>query len=360
MGQMKNKAQQGRVKTSRRGASAIRTRQSTPQEDKGPMKAVKASSRRVAQSALGTPAVSGTAERKRAAGKKATDKQEGRESLGIPGTSGASGTSGAPGAPGAPEAYETYETPQTPEDLLYGSNPVREALRKGRPISRVWVSRERDDKVTAEIIGLCKKANIPFHKMEKAYLDRMCPGVAHQGFAAQAAPKEYSPWRSMLAQAAAKGEAPLLVLLDEVEDPYNLGAVLRSVDALGAHGAVIPKHRASPLTAGVARASAGAWEYVSVDRITNMNQTIEEMKAEGLWVIGAAADAAQSIYQTDLTGPVAIVMGGENKGLSPLVRRHCDALVSIPMSGQVNSLNVSAASAIILSEINRQRRIGKG
>ena len=241
------------------------------------------------------------------------------------------------------------------EDLLYGSNPVREALRRGRPITRVWVSREKKDKVFEEIIGHCRKANIPFRAVDKAFLDRLCANGPHQGFAAQAAPREYESWREMIAKAVVAGQDPIILLLDGVEDPQNLGAVLRLADALGAHGAVITKHRSAPLTAGAARASAGAWEYVMIDRVTNMSQTIEEMKKEGLWVIGATAEAEKTVYNMDWSGPIALVLGGENKGLSPLIRSKCDVLVSIPMAGQVNSLNVSASAAVILSEISRQR-----
>ena len=242
-----------------------------------------------------------------------------------------------------------------PEDLIYGSNPVREALRKGRPTTRVWISRERNDRVTEEIIGHCRKANIPFRIIDKPFLDRLCGGAPHQGFAAQTAPKQYTPWRDMKAGADEAGRAPLIVLLDEVEDPQNLGAALRSADALGADGVVITKHRSAPLTSGAARASAGAWEYIPVDRVANMAQTIDEMKKEGFWVIGATAEG-RPIYEADWTGAIALVLGGENKGLSALIRKKCDDLAGIPMTGQINSLNVSAAAAVILSEINRQRR----
>jgi 23S rRNA (guanosine2251-2'-O)-methyltransferase len=244
---------------------------------------------------------------------------------------------------------------ELPEDLLYGRNPVREALRKSRPISRLWLTRNEQDRTAAEIIGYCRQRNIPYKMVDKPFLDRLCCGMVHQGFACQAAPKAYVPWREMAALAGEKGEAPLIVLLDEVEDPHNLGAVLRSVDALGAHGAVIPKHRAAPLTGGVAKASAGAWEYVAVDRVTNLSQTIDEMKQAGFWIMGAAAAAGQTIYETDWSGPVALVLGGEDKGLTRLVEKKCDLLVRIPMAGQINSLNVSAAAAIILAEIRRQR-----
>ena len=250
---------------------------------------------------------------------------------------------------------QTEQTDGLPEGLLCGSNPVREALRKGSPITRVWLAREKNDRIAAEIVGHCQKANIPFSKVDKVFLDRLCRGLIHQGIAAQTAPKAYTPWREMLPKAEADGQAPLILLLDEVEDPHNLGAVLRSMEALGAHGAVIPKHRASPLTAGAARASAGAWEYVPVDRVTNLARTMDEMKEAGLWVIGATAQAETTIYEADWSGPTALVLGGENKGLSPLIRKKCDILVSIPMTGRTNSLNVSAAAAILLAEIGRRR-----
>jgi 23S rRNA (guanosine2251-2'-O)-methyltransferase len=163
----------------------------------------------------------------------------------------------------------------------------------------------------------------------------------------------------MLALAREAGEAPLILLLDEVEDTYNLGAALRSAEALGAHGAVIPKRRAAPLNSGALKASAGAWEHVPVDRVTNMARTIESLKEAGLWILGADPEAEQSIYDTELTGPLALVLGGEDKGLSPLIRKSCDFLVGIPMKGKINSLNISAAAAIILSEACRQRKSSK-
>ncbi|HCP15241.1 MAG TPA: 23S rRNA (guanosine(2251)-2'-O)-methyltransferase RlmB [Peptococcaceae bacterium] len=231
-----------------------------------------------------------------------------------------------------------------------------EALRHSRPITRLWLLEDTKESVAGEIVGRCREAGIPFKFVDKVFLDRLTEGALHQGLAAQAGAKNYVEWETMLEAAASKGETPLLIILDQVEDPYNLGAVLRSADALGAHGVIIPKHRAVPLTAGVGRSSAGAVEYVPVARVTNLTQTIEKLKKEGLWIIGATAEGKQTIYEADWTGPVAIVMGGEDKGLSRLVATQCDILVSIPMSGHVNSLNVSAAAAIVLSETVRQRR----
>ena len=307
------------------------------------------------------------------AGRSGTGASAGRSSTGTPaGRSGTGAPAGRPSAaaratqaPSQPQrtaytpAPELAQQQTLPEDLLYGSNPVREALRAGRPVSRVWVALDRNDRIAGEIINHCHNANIPYSKVERAYLDRMCQGEAHQGFAARTAPKSYTPWQEMQKMAESKGEAPIILVLDEVEDPHNLGAVLRSVDALGGHGVVIPKHRAAQLTAGVGRASAGAWAYVPVDRVTNIARTLEEMKKEGFWVIGATADADGPIYDVDWTGPVALVLGGENKGLSPTMRKKCDILASIPITGRIESLNVSAAAAIILAEINRRRAYGR-
>ena len=255
----------------------------------------------------------------------------------------------------AGQAFWEKQPAGLPEDLIYGRNPVLEALRKGRPITRVWLAKDSQSPAGSEAAALCHKKNIPFKYVERAFLDRLSGNGVHQGLAAQAAPKEYTEWESMLELAAKGGEAPVLVILDEVEDPHNLGAILRSVGALGAHCVVIPKHRAVPLTAGVARASAGALEYVEVARVTNLSRTIEKMQAAGLWVIGASAAAQETIYDVDWTVPVALVLGGEDKGISRLVEEKCDCLVRIPMAGHVNSLNVSASGAIILSEIRRQR-----
>ena len=247
------------------------------------------------------------------------------------------------------------EAAQKNDDILYGSNSLREALRQGRQINRVWIARDKNDRITAEIIGRCHEKNIPYSKVDKAALDRICGNVAHQGFVARVSPKEYSSWRQMLTKAAESGQAPLIIMLADVEDPQNLGAALRSAEALGAHGIVLPKHRAAPLTFSTANASAGALEYVMVDRVTNLSRCMDEMKEEGLWVLGAAVTGGQPVYDADLTIPLCIVVGGESKGLSPLLLRKCDLLISIPMSGEINSLNVSAALAAILSETCRQR-----
>lgn len=253
-------------------------------------------------------------------------------------------------------AMAAESEPGAGRDLIYGRNPVLEALRHGRPMTRLWLLEDTKESVAGEIVARCREAGISYKFVDKLFLDRLTEGAMHQGLVAQAGAKNYVEWETMLETAAAKGQVPLLILLDQVEDPYNLGAVLRSADALGAHGVIIPKHRAVPLTAGVGRSSAGAVEYVPVARVTNLTQTIDQLKEAGLWIIGATAEGKQTIYDTDLTGPVALVLGGEDKGLSRLVAAQCDILASIPMSGHVNSLNVSASAAIVLSETVRQRR----
>jgi 23S rRNA (guanosine2251-2'-O)-methyltransferase len=246
------------------------------------------------------------------------------------------------------------------EDLLWGKNPVMEAIRAGRAISRVYLQEGMNAAYKTEALRFCRANGVPYQFADSKRLTLMSGSELHQGIVVQAAPKEYTRWTDMTAAAASNGEAALLIILDGVEDPHNLGAILRCADALGAHGVVIPKNRAVPLTSGVARASAGAIERVPVDRVTNISQEIERMKEHGLWIAGADMHAASGIDRQDLTGPMAVVFGGEGKGLSRLIREKCDFRVSIPMREQAHSLNVSAAAAVVLYEISRQRRAVSG
>jgi 23S rRNA (guanosine2251-2'-O)-methyltransferase len=244
------------------------------------------------------------------------------------------------------------------EDLLWGKNPVIEAIKAGRPISRLYLQEGMKETYKAEILKYCRQRHIPYNFVDKKQLSFMSGNGPHQGIVAQTAPKAYVPWEEMLAAAESGHETPLLVILDAVEDPQNLGAVLRCADAMGAHGVVIPKNRAAPLTSGVAKAAAGAVEYMPVDRVTNLSQTMERMKTRGLWIGGADMQGGAPLGRQDLKGPLAIVFGGEDKGLSRLVKEQCDFLVSIPMRGRVNSLNVAAAASIVLYEAMRQRTMG--
>ena len=191
--------------------------------------------------------------------------------------------------------------------------------------------------------------------VDRRKLDQMSPTGAHQGVIAAVAAHEYASVEDILALAAERGEAPLIVICDELSDPHNLGAILRSAECAGAHGVIIPKRRSVGLTAVVAKTSAGAVEYLPVARVANISSTIRELKEKGVWVYGTAADGASDLYRTDLTGPSAIVIGNEGEGMSRLVRECCDVLVSIPMKGHISSLNASAAATVLLYEALRQR-----
>ncbi|OUN00714.1 MAG: 23S rRNA (guanosine(2251)-2'-O)-methyltransferase RlmB [Firmicutes bacterium ZCTH02-B6] len=242
------------------------------------------------------------------------------------------------------------------EGLIAGRNPVREALLAGRPVERLLVAHGAGGAPLADIVRLAAERGIAVQYVDRRRLDRLAEGQVHQGVVAVAAPKAYVPVEEILARAAARGEPPLVLLLDEVQDPHNLGSLLRSADGAGAHGVVVPKRRSAGLTMTVARTSAGAVEYVPVAQVSNLVHTIRTLKERGLWVVGADMAGEQDLWDADLTGPLAVVVGGEDKGLGRLVREACDFLVRIPMRGRVNSLNAGVAGALVLFEIARQRR----
>lgn len=237
---------------------------------------------------------------------------------------------------------------------IFGRNPVLEALRSESEINKIYVAKGDLQGSIKEIIALAKEKGVQIQQVERAKLDKMFPKENHQGVAASIAEAEYVDWQEMVEIARSKGEDPLIIVLDELEDPHNLGAILRTADAVGAHGVVIPKRRAASLTSGVAKAAAGAVAYVPVARVSNLGQTIEAMKKAGLWIAGAAMGGTE-IYKQDMTGPLAIVIGSEGKGLGRLVTEKCDFLISLPMHGQINSLNASVACGVILYEVLRQR-----
>lgn len=251
---------------------------------------------------------------------------------------------------------------QKPEDWvdetqLEGRNAVIEALRAGRPLDKVYLANgENTDAALARIAAMAREAGAVVVSCDRHKLDQLSEGRAHQGVVAIAAAHEYATLEDLLARAEAAGEPPLLVLLDEVSDPHNLGAVLRTAECAGAHGIVIPKRRSAGLGAVVAKTSAGAVEYLPVARVPNLTAAIETLKQHGVWIYGTAANAPSDLYHTDLTGPAAIVIGSEGDGMSRLVAERCDFLVSIPMRGHINSLNASAAAAIFLYEAVRQRQ----
>ncbi len=240
---------------------------------------------------------------------------------------------------------------------IFGRNPVLEALKAGVTVNKLMVAKGEQKGSIQEILHLAKEGRIQVQMVEKSKLDKLFPGKNHQGVAASIATADYVAWQDILKIAEDKGEEVLLVILDELEDPHNLGAILRSVDAVGAHGVIIPKRRAVPLTDGVAKASAGAVEHVPVARVANIAQTIEELTKRGVWVAGASMEG-RSMYQQDLKGPLALVIGSEGKGISHLVAQRCDFMVSIPMQGKINSLNASVAAGLLLYEVYRQRVTG--
>ena len=240
------------------------------------------------------------------------------------------------------------------EDVIAGRNSVGEALKSGRPLNKLLIAKGERQGSLRELAGIAKDKGILVQEVEPQRLAQLAPGQRHQGVVAMASPVEYAEVEDILAAAEAKGEAPLLVVLDELEDPHNLGAVLRSVDAAGAHGVIIPKRRSCPLSTTVAKTSAGAVEYVPVVQIGNIAQTIEELKQRGCWVVGADMDGVD-FYAANMSGPIVLVIGAEGRGLGRLVKQKCDDVVSIPMNGGVNSLNASAAGAVLMYEVVRQR-----
>ena len=249
----------------------------------------------------------------------------------------------------APEVQEEDET------RLEGRNALTEALRAGRTIDKVFIADGDIDKGLQRLAAMAKEAGAVIVPVDRRKLDLMSTTHAHQGVIAQAAAHEYATIDDILAEAAARGQAPLIVICDELSDPHNLGAIMRSAECAGAHGVIIPKRRSVGLTATVAKASAGAVEYMKVARVSNINTCIAELKEKGVWIYGAAGEGSVPMYRSDLTGPAAIVIGNEGDGLSPLVRKNCDMLVHIPMSGRISSLNASAAASILLYEAVRQR-----
>lgn len=242
------------------------------------------------------------------------------------------------------------------EELTAGKHAVLEALRSGRTVNKIWIAQGSAGAQIQPIIDEAKKRGVMYQFVDRRKLDQMVDkGVRHQGVAAQIAPHDYADVEDLFANADKRGEAPFFVVLDELEDPHNLGSILRTVECVGAHGVIIPKRRSVGVTATVAKTSAGAVEYVPVARVSNLAQTIDGLKQKGIWVAGADAKAEQNVYEADLTGPLAIVIGSEGKGLSRLIREKCDFLVGLPMRGRIQSLNASVAAGILMYEALRQR-----
>jgi 23S rRNA (guanosine2251-2'-O)-methyltransferase len=241
-------------------------------------------------------------------------------------------------------------------DIIEGRNPVLEALKSGHPVSKVLLARNVDRHGTiAEILYLAKQRGVPVEYLERQALDRMGESHINQGVVALAAAKEYLELDDLFSITREKGEPAFYVVLDGIEDPYNLGAILRTAEASGAQGVVIRERRAAGLTSSVVKASAGAVEYVPVARVVNISQTIETLKSKNIWVVGIDQSAEQDFTSLDYRPPTAIVIGGEGKGLSDLVKKKCDFLARIPMKGRISSLNASVAAAVVMYEVVKQR-----
>ena len=250
---------------------------------------------------------------------------------------------------------QRQEVVEEVEGQIEGRNALTEALRSGRTIDKVFVAEGDTDRSLQRLAAQAKEAGAVIVPVDRRKLDQMSTTRSHQGIIALVAAHDYYTVDDILEEAASRGEKALIVICDELSDPHNLGAIMRTAECAGAHGVIIPKRRSVGLTATVAKASAGAMEYMKVARVTNINNTINELKEKGVWVFGTAAEGSIPMYKADLTGPSAIVIGNEGDGMSQLVRKNCDVMVHIPMKGRIPSLNASNAASILLYEAVRQR-----
>lgn len=240
------------------------------------------------------------------------------------------------------------------EEYIAGKNPVIEALKSTRDINKILISEGSQRGQMQQVTKLAKEANVIVQFVPKKKLDQIYEGN-HQGVIAQVAAYEYAELDDLFAAAEKKNEAPFFLLLDEIEDPHNLGSIMRTADAAGAHGIIIPKRRAVGLTATVAKASTGAIEYIPVVRVTNLSRTIEELKERGIWIAGTDASAKEDYRSIDGALPLGLVIGSEGKGMGRLIRDKCDFLLSLPMAGKVTSLNASVAASLLMYEVYRKR-----
>ncbi len=254
------------------------------------------------------------------------------------------------------EKKETDVSFMPDEGVLFGRNAVMEALKNGRFVNKIFAAKGERQGSIREIFALAKEKGVLWQEADKKKLDDLASGMRHQGVVALVAPVEYASVEAIFERAEKLGEAPFVVLLDDLEDPRNVGAILRTADAVGVHGVLLPKRRSCPLSAAVAKTASGAAEYVPVARIGNIVQTLEKLKKQyGVWVAGADMDGTTPYNEADFRGPLVLVVGGEGRGVGRLVRKACDFCVHIPMRGHVNSLNASVAASILLYEAYRQR-----
>ncbi len=248
----------------------------------------------------------------------------------------------------------TEDEAERDKDIIFGRNSVAEAIKAGRPIDCVMVARGERSGSIPKILADAKDAGLPIKEVDRKKLDFMCGHGNHQGIIAVGAVKAYSTVDDIFATAQERGEQPFIIVCDEIEDPHNLGAIIRTAEAAGAHGVIVPKRRSASLSFTVAKTSAGAVEFMHVARVTNIPQALDELKEKGLWVYCADMDG-EPFYNANLKGAVALVIGSEGKGVGRLVKEKCDVVLSMPMKGKINSLNASVAAGILMYEISKQR-----
>lgn len=244
-------------------------------------------------------------------------------------------------------------------EKLAGVNSIMEALKGRRRVHKIFIQEGRQGKKIEELLGLARRKGVFIQEIEKERLNQMYRTGNHHGIIAQVDSYEYSSIEEVLESAALKGESPLLVILDGLEDPQNLGSIIRTAECAGAHGIIIPRHNSVEITEGVARASAGAVEHMHIIRETNLVNTMKYLKQQGFWIIGADMSATNDYFNTTIPSPAALVIGGEGKGMRRLVKENCDILVKIPMAGSINSLNASVSAALLIYEVIRQRHFDR-
>ncbi len=240
------------------------------------------------------------------------------------------------------------------EQYYYGRHAVMELIKSGKNLNKLYLSKGIRESTVADFKRSLEGTGVPIKFIDRNIMDKMFPEKNHQGIAAEVSVKEYCEWEEILAKAEERGEDPLILLLDSVEDPHNFGAIIRTAEAAGVHGIIIPKNRSVMLSETVAKTSAGALENILISRVTNLSQLIDKLKEKNIWIYGTDLKG-QSIYKGKITGATAIVLGNESKGVSPNILKKCDVVITIPMIGQVNSLNVSVATGVILFELLRQK-----
>lgn len=241
------------------------------------------------------------------------------------------------------------------KDKIVGRNPVLEAIRSGRTIDKILIKKGKYEGSIVPIIKTAKEAKIIIQEVDRAKLDMIAEGENHQGIIAYVSDYEYVEVKDILSLAADKGEAPFVIICDKITDPHNLGAIIRTANCVGAHGIIIPKRGSVGLNSAVAKTSAGAVEYTPVAKVTNIANTIDDLKKDGMWIAGADMDG-EEMYKIDLKGSLGLVIGSEGEGISRLVREKCDYIASIPMNGQISSLNASVAAGVLMYEALRQRK----